>query len=282
MPFRDILLTALTYPDATPDRALRSGVALARRFGGDLTLLVPRIDIPQVGNPLARALMDFDRIASLETARSAATASLEATCAAIAAEESGVALRTETLSVALYDEAEAICRVARTRDLALTPIGPEVAADRSLAEALLFGSGRPILVYPEAAEVAPADGFRHVAVAWDGSARAARATADALPALARADRVSIFAALGEKTEVVAGGAAPLGRHLARHGIRAVGDGLGGEGRTVGRLRGVFVVAAAPDPPGLVGIGLARLRQSVPGGAPPAVPGVPPRPVSMPH
>jgi len=31
MAYRDLLLTALTYPDATPDRAIRSGVALAKR-----------------------------------------------------------------------------------------------------------------------------------------------------------------------------------------------------------------------------------------------------------
>ncbi|WP_337185615.1 universal stress protein [Phenylobacterium sp.] len=282
MPFRDILLTALTYPDATPDRALRSGVALARRLGGDLTLLVPRIDIPQVGNPLARALMDFDRIASLEEARSAATAHLEATCAAIAAEESGVAFRTEALSVTLYEEADAICRVARTHDLALTPIGPEVAADRSLAEALLFGSGRPVLVYPETAEVAPADGFRHVAIAWDGSARAARATADALPALARAARVTIFAALGEKAEVAAGAAAPLVRHLARHGIDAVVDERGGEGRPIGRRLGDFVADAAPDLLVMGGFGHARLRQFVLGGATAAILEAPPCPVLMSH
>ena len=34
MAYRDLLLTALTYPDATPEHAVRSGVALAKRLGG--------------------------------------------------------------------------------------------------------------------------------------------------------------------------------------------------------------------------------------------------------
>jgi nucleotide-binding universal stress UspA family protein len=226
--------------------------------------------------------MDFDRLASLEEARSAATASLEATCAAISAEESGVVLSSETLTATLYEEADAICRFARTRDLSLIPIGSEVAADRSLAEALLFNSGRPILVYPERAEIAPSDGFEHVAIAWDGGARAARAVADALPALARARRVSIFAALGEKSEVVSGGAQALVSHLARHGITAGIDERLGPDQSIGHRLSDFVADAAPDLLVMGGFGHARMREFVLGGATAAVLEAPPCPVLMAH
>jgi nucleotide-binding universal stress UspA family protein len=282
MACRDIVLTALTYPDATPDRSLRSGVALAHRLGGDLTLLTMRVDIPTVGNALARALMDFDRLAGLEEARSAATAGLEAACAAIAAEESGVVLTTETLTAKLYEEADAVCRFARTRDLTLVPIGPEVAADRSLAEALLFNSGRPILVYPERLEITPSVGFQHVAIAWDGGAKAARAVADALPALARARRVSIFTALGEKPDMVSGGGRALVQHLGRHGITADVDERLGPDQSIGHSLSDFVADATPDLLVMGGVGHARVREFVLGGATAAVLEAPPCPVLMSH
>ncbi|MDZ4373161.1 MAG: universal stress protein [Phenylobacterium sp.] len=282
MAFRDILMTALSYPDATPERALRGGVALARRLGGDLTLLIPQVDIPVVGNPLARAMMDFDRVASLAESQSAAAAGLEVMCARIAAEDSGVTLRTESLSATLYEETEAICRAARTHDLTLAPIGPEVAADRALAEALLFESGRPVLVYPETAEITPADGFQHVAIAWDGGAKAARAVADALPALRRAKTVSIFAALGDKPHVVTGGCASLVRHLSRHGVDANVDERLGADQSIGHRLADLVAETAPDLLVMGGFGHARLREFVLGGATAAVLESPPCPVLMSH
>jgi len=52
MPFKDLLFATFTYPDPTPERALRSGVALAARLGGTLTLLATRVDIPELHNRL--------------------------------------------------------------------------------------------------------------------------------------------------------------------------------------------------------------------------------------
>ena len=159
MSYPDLLLAALTYPDATPDRAVRSGIALAKRLGGGLTVLTVRVDLPDLHNPIANALMHLDRLTELEESRSAAVARLEAMCARIAAEEIGAEVRVETIVAKLYEEADVICRAARTRDMTFVPIGPAVLADRGLAETILFGSGRPVLVYPEGAEISPADRF---------------------------------------------------------------------------------------------------------------------------
>lgn len=282
MAYRDLLLTALTYPDATPDRALRGGVALAKRLGGDLTLLTVQVDIPELHNPLANALLNLDRLTALEEARSTATARLEATCARIAAEDADLTLRTNTVVVRLYEESDAICRAARTRDLCLVPIGPAVAADRSLAETVLFGSGRPVLVYPEAAEIAPAERFGVVAIAWDGSARAARAVADALPILRRAGTVRIFVALGEKPQAVKGAAQDLVRHLEAHGIAAVVDERLAQDQSIGHRLADYVTATSPDLLVMGGFGHARLREFILGGATEAVLESPPCPVLMSH
>lgn len=282
MAYADLLLTALTYPDATPDRAIRSGVALARRLGGKLTFLTVRVDLPQLHNPLANALMDLDRISETEQARSAATAGLEAVCARIAADIFDEPLRTETITAKLYEESEVVARAARTRDLTLTPVGPAVLADRDLAETILFDAGRPLVVYPEAADITAGDGFTTVAVAWDGSRAAARALADALPILIAAGEVRIFTALGDKPQAVKGGAADLLRHLRTHGIEAIVDERLDHDRSIGCRFADYVADVKPDLLVMGAYGHARLREFVLGGATEAILRDPPCPVLLSH
>ena len=282
MAYRDLLLTALTYPDATPEHAVRSGVAPAKRLGGELTLLTVRVDIPPMKNALANALIHLDQLAKLEEARSAAAAQLEAVCARLAADQAGAVIHTECVVAKLFQEADAITRAARTHDLTLVAIGPAVQADRELAEVVLFGSGRPVLVYPEGHEVVPADGFDTVAIAWDGGSRAARAVADALPALRRAKAIRIFAAIGEKPQVVEGGAHDLVRHLSAHGITATVDERVAHDQSIGYRLAEYVAATRPELLVMGGFGHARIREFILGGATQSVLEAPPCPVLMSH
>lgn len=282
MAYRDLLLTALTYPDATPDRALRGGVALARRLGGALTLLSVKVDIPALHNPLANALLGFDRLGELEEARSAAAAQLEASCARISADIAGVEISAETVTARLYEEADVLCRAARTRDITLVPIGPAVLADRSLAETILFGSGRPVLVYPEGADITPTPRFERVAIAWDGGQAAARAVADALPILREAGEVRIFIALGDKPQTTKGAGADLQRHLRAHGVEAQVDERLADAESIGHRLEAYVAASGCDLLVMGAFGHARLREFVLGGATDAILAGPPCPVMLAH
>jgi nucleotide-binding universal stress UspA family protein len=282
MAYRDLLLTALTYPDATPERALRSGVALAKRLGGALTLLTVKVQIPRLHNPLANAVMHLDEMAQAESARSAATAALEEVCARVAADIAGEPIRTESLVVDLFKEAEIVAGLARTRDLALCAIGPAVQADRQLAEALLFDSGRPVLIYPEALEIAPADSFGTVAVAWDGGPRAARAVADAMPLLQRARDVRVFTALGDKPQTIKGTAHDLLRHLETHGVTDAVDERIAHDKSIGCRLTEYTAEAGLDLLVMGGYGHPRLREFVLGGATDAMLDGPPCPVLMSH
>lgn len=282
MAYRDVLLAALTYPDATPDRALRSGVALAKRLGGQLTLLTAQADLPRLHNAVANALIHLDRISDAEEARSAATARLEAAVARIAADIGRVGIRTETVAVKPYEEADTLCRAARTRDITLASIGTAVLADRALAEALLFGSGRPLLIYPESADIVATDRFETVAIAWDGGGAAARAVADAMPILERAGQVRIFIAVGEKPQAVAGAAQDLVRHLQAHGVAAATDERSAQDPSIGRRIADYVAATQPDLLVMGGFGHPRLHEFVLGGATDAVLRDPPCPVLMSH
>lgn len=282
MAFRDLLLPALTYPDATRDRALRSGVALARRLGGDLTLLTVQTDIPDLRNPLANALIRLDQLTEIEEARSAAAAQLEASCARIAAEAAGEPIEVKAIQARLYEEADCITRAARTRDLCLLPLGASVLAARALAEAVLFGSGRPVIVYPEDREIAPTPAFDIVAIAWDGSARAARAVADALPVLKRAREVRVFVGVDEKPQARAGLAEDLSRHLTKHGVPVGRDERLARARPIGQVLSEYVAAEQVELLVMGGFGHARLREFILGGATEAMLEAPPCPVLMSH
>ena len=106
------------------------------------------------------------------------------------------------------------------------PYGPHM----STFEAGLFESGRPILLAPP---TPPAQIGRNVLIAWNCSTEQARATAFAMPFLARADRVTIVTVDGA---IVSG---PSGEDMAAnlklHGIAAETVTLKGDNRTAGAL-----------------------------------------------
>jgi nucleotide-binding universal stress UspA family protein len=105
---------------------------------------------------------------------------------------------------------------ARVHDLTILDAEPvAVALDRGLIEAVLTGSGRPLIVVPKGQDQFKS---RRVVIAWDGSANAARAVNDALPFLRAAEAVDVVSVIGEKdlSRTVPG--AEIARHLTRHGV----------------------------------------------------------------
>jgi nucleotide-binding universal stress UspA family protein len=144
-------------------------------------------------------------------------------------EKAEAALKTQLASSGLgYDvrsaqlnQADAIDLAAtqgRLHDLTIIDSPPEYfAVGRALAEELLFHTGRPLIVVPAGVTAFKA---KRIVVAWDGTARAARALNDAMPLLTSAEYVELASVLKEKdlTRLVPGAeAAP---HLSRHGIDA--------------------------------------------------------------
>jgi nucleotide-binding universal stress UspA family protein len=120
----------------------------------------------------------------------------------------------------LAGAADTFGEIARVFDLAIVGqserdrVGPE----ELIVEGALFGSGRPILVVPADYE----GGMRldRVLICWNGGRNAARATANAIPFLGRANAVEIITVGTEVAAAAETSAADLARHLARHGIKA--------------------------------------------------------------
>jgi nucleotide-binding universal stress UspA family protein len=117
------------------------------------------------------------------------------------------------------DVANIAAREARSADtfVALRPNG---AMDpEQLVEGVLFGSGRNVYLVPETER--PKIAFDRIMVAWNGSREAARALAEAMPFLHKAERVSVVVATGEKpTEDEAVMGIDAVNHLRHHGIEA--------------------------------------------------------------
>lgn len=132
------------------------------------------------------------------------------------AAQSGVACRTETPHLG-YPEIIATL-AARSRLHDLTIIDAEihtVAPDRDQIEAVLFHSGRPLIVVPPGRGTFAA---RRVLIGWDGSAKAARAVNDALPLLRSSESVELVSVVGEKDLAQSVAGAEFVPHLAWHGV----------------------------------------------------------------
>lgn len=122
------------------------------------------------------------------------------------------------------DPAAALVRHAHCADLCVLsqpdPRADGHRAQRAAVERVVLHSARPTLVLPYAG---PIDRLgQQVMVAWDDSREAARAVADALPLLHRAQRVRVLSwteASAADDGVLRGRTAELGRWLQRHGVK---------------------------------------------------------------
>jgi nucleotide-binding universal stress UspA family protein len=180
------------------------------------------------------AFVRGDAIKELLDAYQAEVAALEGACRVpFEREARSKGLRTSWRSIHSLDDLVTHARYADVaivaRSSSLTPGGVPLELPRDLVVA----SGRPVILLPP--EPAPLGGGR-VLVAWNSSREAARAVADALPFLRRADAVQVLvvdavANTGHGEEP----GADIARHLVRHGAKVDVRRLSSEGRDVGGL-----------------------------------------------
>src|SRR3984957_9051551 len=118
------------------------------------------------------------------------------------------------------DIANIAAREARSADT-FVAVRPNGAMDpERLVEGVLFGSGRNLYLVP--ATERPKIAFNRILVAWNGSRESARALAEAIPFLYRADEVTVVVVTDEHpTEEEAVIGVDAVNHLRHHGIDAV-------------------------------------------------------------
>lgn len=281
MAYKDILFAIETYPSITPEAVWVNAAALARLLGGEVTALAFHLRIPAPGNRLANMLLRLDHLAKEEEAKSAVAAHEALRRFTEVASSVGLAVNTLVEHQSLYEHAERATQLARTRDLFLAAVGPSMLGDISTAESVLFGSGRPVIVFPEQGPpIGPT--LSRVAIAWDGTRPAARSVSDALPLLKSASEVRVVTIIDEKPTAGPGIAVDLVRHLARHGISATVDEVKFEGDSIGKALRSYVAGQRIDLLVMGAFGHSRTREFILGGATRSMLDNPPIPLLMAH
>jgi len=132
---------------------------------------------------------------------------------------------------------------------------------RSVLAAALLYSGRPVLVVPDIHNGSVR--LSKLVIAWDGGARAARAVADALPLLRKANTVEIVGIAGQGSAEIEADLVAVARHLERHGIAAETRKLWGEDIAETLLS--HLADVGPDLLVMGGYGRLQMRETLFGG-----------------
>jgi len=197
------------------DAAANYAVSVARTFDAYLAAVAFAYEpvLPAiVGGGIPESVIEEQREEN-EKAAKTAVAQFEAVAKDIQHE-------TRIVPASLAGAADTFGEIARLYDLAIVGqserdrVGPE----ELIVEGALFGSGRPILVVP--ADYQGGMRLDRVLICWNGGRNAARATANAIPFLRRANGVEIVTVGTEVAAAAETSAADLSRHLGRHDIKA--------------------------------------------------------------
>lgn len=257
------LVPLVTYPDA-PTAEFGALLANAAQYlGADIHTLILEPDFRAPTNAVARLVIDVPGMIKDIKDMCHVRGQEMSDAVAEAASRANVGARSGRIEVIPESFGEAATGQARYHDLTIFGWSRGNEAVRGTIEAVIFGSGRPVLLLPERQDP---PNYATVIVAWDGSRVAARAVADAEHFLAKATRVIVATVTDEKQIEDQRAAERLVEHLTRRGIKAEARTVASNGRPIGQT---LQDEALADNAGLLvlgGYGHSRLRDFVLGGA----------------
>jgi nucleotide-binding universal stress UspA family protein len=280
MSYKDLLLNLANYPDSTPSAAVDLAVDFAAGIGAKLSAIACEIKIEVPGSFIAPAFLNVPALADAEARKGREQAETALAAFQKAADNKGV------FEERILERCQApefwglMVEYARMRDLTIVSAEANELADQPTAEALIFESGRPVLVVPR--EPKKPFALNIATVAWDFSRPATRAIGDALPLLTKAKRVHVVTVTNEKRIDTRRSGPELAKHLARHGVDVILETVDAKGRPIGEA--LEAAARVHDSDLLVmgAYGHSRLREFVLGGATRSMIASPPLPVLLSH
>jgi nucleotide-binding universal stress UspA family protein len=280
MAIKDIFMPLVGEPAAAAIAAIDKCVAVAGDLGARVTAVVAEENI--LVRPKAVISTDLGNSAMVEAVRSLSDAHGLLNAFDFAVARFGVRSERRLNRLAAPDIPTSFAVAARLKDLSIVPVKTDDGQSEKIVERLIFESGRPILMCPEefAAELTVA--FDDIVIAWDQTAPAARAVADALPILQSAASVCIVTATDEKTPAELASGAALASHLAEHGIKARFETVKIDGSSVGKVFEAYVKANAINLLVMGAYRHSRLNETIWGGATKTVIARPPCWVLMSH
>lgn len=258
---KDIVVNLTLGTEADP--ACRYAISLAEMFEAHVTGVAFAYDAPWPpyitdfgGTDILRSLVDKNR-------SDAQSASAQF---AASAKRSRLSFQTLTPEASMTGATGLFASLARTYDLAVlkqSASGEDINA-QDMIEATLFNSGRPVLAVPYIQK----SGFsvKRVLVCWDGSRAAARAVADSLPLIARADNVQVLTVITGKFDEEDVTGVDMAEHLARYNLKT--DLVRLPAADIDVANAILSHAADVDSDLIVmgGYGHSRLRDFILGGA----------------
>ncbi len=280
MAIKEILLPLAGEASASAIEAIGKCVAVAGDFGARVIAVAVEEEIPV--RPKVVISPDIENEEAAAALRNASNA--RGLLQAFEAAANRLSVRSEQ-RIVRQDLADALANFvgpARLADLSMIPVKSDDSRSEKIVERLIFESGRPILMCPEEIARELPIVFDRVAIAWDHTAPAARAVADALPLLEDAADVRIITATDEKSKAELESGAALARHLAEHGINATFEAIKIDGSSVGKVFEAYVKKNAIDLLVMGAFRHSRMNQIVWGGATKTVIGQPPCWVMMSH
>ena len=270
MPIRKLLLP-LTGT-AAGEAALSTALTVARMWDAHLTALHVRVDsrdvAPLAGEGLSGAMIEEMMSATEKESNERSNAvrtmfdRFVAFHGVVVAEPNFGAGATADFATVTGREEDLVAQLARLADLCVVPHpegGDEVSSSDAL-HAVLFDSGRPVLIAPRQAGQTVG---RRICVAWNGTAESAAAVQGAIPWMRRAEAVRVLSA--DEYQRRGPAAFELAGYLALHGIHPEFAQFRPMDRDVGRG---LLAAAREFGADLLAMGAyshSRLRQLILGG-----------------
>lgn len=258
----DFLVPIVTYPDPTSKAGLGRAIDMVASITGRLSVLAHEVEIPPVDNALAEALVKVSALAADAERRSRDAAGEITAETEYLAHRMMLPVAAATFRAGPNQALDRIVDAARLHDATVFVFDPASETQSELAEAILFGSGGPVIL-------CPADDrgghLQRVMVAWDGSRASSRALRDAMPVLRMAQTVTLATADEDKSIAPSqlGGIRAL---LEYHGIQAAYRNIRLDGRAIGEA---LQSAAMEAEAGLLVMGAyghSRFREFMLGGA----------------
>ncbi len=241
---KDILLPLVSESSPAAIAAIDKCMAVAGGLGAHVTAMTVEENI--LVRPKVTISSGLNNTVALERVRCTSNAQRLLKAFDAAAIRFGVRNEQKISRLAAAEIPANFAACARTKDLSLVPIKPYDDRSEEIVEALIFESGRPILLCPEEFGAELAVAFDDVVITWDQSAPAARAVADALPMLQEAANVRVVTATDRRTPAELEAGATLVSHLAEHGIKATFETVRIDGNSVGKVLEAYVMADAID------------------------------------
>jgi nucleotide-binding universal stress UspA family protein len=261
----DVIKDVLTNlaVDESRHATLDYAISVAREFDAHLDGIAFAYEPIEPGAVFDRhsvSIIGAQRLANERAAQTAVKEFEEATG------KNGLSAQGRIVPSSIAASPNIFARLARVHDLSIVAQGGKESStpDSSILEAALFDTGRPVLIVP----YIQSEQFKveRVLLCWDGSPNAARAVADALPILERADNIDVItiATKEDNRKEIAG--ADIAHHLARHGLRIDLQRLISPDLDIANTMLSYAADRCSDLIVMGGYGHSRLREFILGGA----------------